>query len=349
MMKSALVACIAVTALVSVGCASSVEVVGQAPSPPTTTDCPRPEGGGLCYGWNPKILSADRGVDDTSAEALSTGPSEWDLTDEEIAAINATPLFVEPEATYQPTTTIGATTTTALVAPPLYRARNGDLARNELVARIFLERSVALAASQLGVNDYDPDGDGWALVARTNGDGDNGPAAKFWIVTTVPHVTTRHPQKGCLELTPITLGEVRKGQTRFMTEVAQNTANCRVQPPEADTDGNGVPDNAQPLYRARNGDTARGENTGRVYFERNLAASEATIGISDYDPDVDGWALVGRSNGASDDGLVGTLTMNGPAPTVQVAKANGTCLKLTPTSLALVARGQTRFFTSAPC
>jgi hypothetical protein len=326
-------------------CATDVEVVSGQASPPTTTECRRIEGVGDCLGSDPGMYS--RGaviVDDTSAQAMSLQPSGAILTDEQIAAMDALPLATVAE----PTTTIAPTTTT--VAPSaLYRARNGDTARGELVARIYLERNVALAGSQLGFTDYDPDGDGWALVARTNGDGDNGPLAKFWLVSGSPRVSTRHPQKGCLELTPQSLGEVRKGQTRFMTEVAQNTANCRTQPPEADTDNNGIPDNVQPLHRARNGDATKGEVATRVYFERNLAASEATIGISDYDPDTDGWAPVGRSNGASDDGVVGSLTMNGPTPFVTVTKSNGTCLKLTPASLALVARGQTRFLTSSLC
>lgn len=338
-----------VCGLLLASCATDVEVVSGQATPSTTTICVETADTVCFKSVDPGHYSPPGlGVDDTSAEAMSSQPSGAILTDEQIAAMDALPLATVAEPTYPPTTTIAPTTTT--VAPSgLYRARNGDTARGELVARIYLERNVALAASQLSVNDYDPDADGWALVARTNGDGDNGPVARFWLVSGSPRVTTRHPQKGCLELSPQTLGEVRKGQTRFMTEVAQNTANCRTQPPEADTDNNGVADNVQPLYRARNGDTAKGEVAGRVYFERNLAASEATIGISDYDPDSDGWALVGRSNGASDDGVAGALTMSGPTPYVTVTKSNGTCLKLTPTSLALVARGQTRFLTSGSC
>lgn len=328
------------------GCSTDVEVVSGQVTPPTTTLCIRPEGVGDCLlNADPLQYTTDQSVEDTSADALSSGPSGAVMTDEQIAAFDAKPLFNEDQQT---TTTIAVTTTTA--APVvLYRARNGDAGRGELVARMYLERKVSLSSALLGFSDYDPDGDGWALVARTNGDGDNGPVAKFWLVGGVPRVSTRHPQKGCLELTPQSLAEVRKGQTRFMTEVAQNTANCRVQPPDADTDNNGIADNVQPLFRARNGDTGRGELVGRVYFERNLAASEATIGVSDYDPDADGWALVGRSNGASDDGIVGQMTMNGSAPFVTVTKSNGTCLKLTPTSLSLVARGQTRFLSSSAC
>jgi hypothetical protein len=52
--------------------------------------------------------------------------------------------------------------------------------------------------------------------------------------------------------------------------------------------------NLQPLYRARHGEPALGHLATRVYVERNVAAAEAQLGISDHDPDRDGWAVVGR-------------------------------------------------------
>jgi hypothetical protein len=208
------------------------------------------------------------------------------------------------------------------IAVQLYRVRNGDSARGEIAMRIFLERNTALS----GLGDYDPDGDGWALVARTNGDGDNGLIARFSIDPMF--VTTRHAQKGCLQLAPVSIAVVKKGQTRLFFEVAQNTALCRTAPNDADTDNNGIPDNAQPLYRARNGDTSKGEVAARVYIERNVVSAEAQIGVSDYDPDKDGWALVGRSNGFTDDGIIHNYDSTITGITVRVAHPTQGCKTL---------------------
>jgi hypothetical protein len=175
-------------------------------------------------------------------EASEPGDPNRMMTQEEYDALLNTPGDTSP----MPSTTIEVTTTapTTTVVLSLYRARNGDPTRGELVDRIYVERNVAAA----GLGDLDPDGDGWALVGRTNGAGDNGKLARFWMANNSPQVSTRHPAKGCLTLTPTSLAKVSAGQTRLMTEVAQNTANCRTLPPEADADANGVADNVQPLY-----------------------------------------------------------------------------------------------------
>jgi hypothetical protein len=345
------------SALMAITGCSSGDVIVRTQAPPistTTTSLVSPhcEDDGYCYTPLPGDygpFGVDRGENVPNDGVLSGLP-----TGAELDALYADAVIAEPPSWTSTTTTTSASTstttsTTTVPVIALYRARNGDVARGELAARIYVERNVTQAAAQLGFTDFDPDGDGWALIGRTNGDGDNGPLARFWLVATVPHVSTRHPQKGCLELVPKSLARVTSGQTRFMDEFAQNTPTCRTLPPEADADGNGVADNVQPLYRARNGDVARGEVAARVYFERNLTASEATIGLSDFDPDSDGWALVGRTNGASDDGIAGPVTMNGVTPSATVTKANGTCLRITPVSLSVVARGQTRFVTSSPC
>ncbi len=54
--------------------------------------------------------------------------------------------------------------------PPLYRARQVRSGNGNAVPRVYVERNVAVA----GLNDYDPDGDGWALVGQTNGGQANG-------------------------------------------------------------------------------------------------------------------------------------------------------------------------------
>jgi hypothetical protein len=131
----------------------------------------------------------------------------------------------------------------------------------------------------------------------------------------------------------------------LMSEVAQNTSLCRIAPPEGDVDVDGIADNVQPLYRARNGDPAKGELAARVYVERNLHASEAQIGISDFDPDGDGWALVGRTNGAGDNGQYVSITMNGTTPIAKVQHPSKGCITVSPISIELVKRGQTRFVT----
>jgi hypothetical protein len=222
----------------------------------------------------------------------------------------------------------------------LYRMRNGDVSLGEIPARIYIERSVSA-----GLGDYDADGDGWALVGRSNGDGDNGIITSSWFGFGQPVVTVRHPQKGCLQLAPVSLAKVEKGQTRLLKEVAQNTDLCRIALPEDDIDGDGQPDNVQPLYRARNGDPTKGELAARVYVERNLHASEAQIGVSDFDPDGDGWALMGRTNGAGDNGEYVSIAMNGTTPLVKIQHPTKGCITVSPISIELVKRGQTRFVT----
>ncbi len=226
------------------------------------------------------------------------------------------------------------------LAEGTYRARNGDPQRGEQAARVYVERNVSLA--QLG--DYDPDGDGWALVGRTNGDGDNGLLANFWMELTTPLVSIRHPQKDCLTLKPVSREKVVKGQTRLLREYYRGSPTCRPEPRDADLDSDGVGDSFQRLYRARNGNTSRNEIAARVYIERNRNASEARGGYSDYDPDGDGWALVGRTNGAGDDGVVVGLTIDELTfdVTVRVQHPTRGCLSIGPVSTEFVSRGQTR-------
>ena len=324
------------------GCASEATLVRtQAPSASTTSvpgTCPYGViDDGVCMVGDmvPYPSWVDDGVpvpNDGVLSGLPTGP--------ELDALNSDAIVSRPGSATATTTTLVVTTTT--VQPQLYRARNGDTARGEIAARIYVERNVATA----GLGDYDPDGDGWALVGRSNGDGDNGPVARWWLdASGLPQVSTRHSQKGCLWLTPTSLSKVSIGQTRLLATVGINTAQCRSAAPSADTDGDGIADDVQPLYRGRNGDPARTELAARVYVERNITASEAQIGVSDYDPDGDGWALVGRTNGAGDNGTYVSLTMNGPVPSVKLNHPSKGCVTITPGTLDLVARGQTRLVT----
>ncbi|NNJ12590.1 hypothetical protein EKD04_019885 [Chloroflexales bacterium ZM16-3] len=87
--------------------------------------------------------------------------------------------------------------------------------------QIWIERNVALA----GMGDYDgKQKDGWALVARTNGDDDDGDLVSFYVQGGVPYaiIANHSHKKGnrCILITPKSLAVVKKGQTRLMRTVA---------------------------------------------------------------------------------------------------------------------------------
>gem|GEM_PF-6311523 len=107
------------------------------------------------------------------------------------------------------------------VAQTLYRAR-------QVGARVWIERNV----EEAGLGDFDPDGNGWALVGRTNGAADNGELRDFFVEEGVPYaiVFNRSNNQGdrCILLTPRSLDVVKKGQTRLMTTVEDPVA-CPVE------------------------------------------------------------------------------------------------------------------------
>jgi hypothetical protein len=187
----------------------------------------------------------------------------------------------------------------------LYRARNGNTANGESASKVFVERNVQIAEELFGITDADPDGDGWSIVGE--GDGtiygqvgqeeleDNGLTIEV-LDRFVPYVSVRHPEKGCVRVTPEDLSEVASGTPKGLQILAEDTDTCRSEPPDADTDDDGIADELQPLYRARNGNILKGEDLFKIYIERNLVAAEAVLGRSDYDADNDAWALVGVSD-----------------------------------------------------
>ena len=205
----------------------------------------------------------------------------------------------------------------------VYRARNGDPSRGEKSSRIYVERNVARAAAELGYADVDPDGDGWSLVGRTNGTADKGKIARFWIGDDGrPYVATRTQRKGCLTLTPLRLDEVRNGQTRLMAQ-EPDTSDCRAAPIDADLDRDGNPDDVQPLYRIR-------DDGRRIYLDRSFHAAEAQLGVSDWDPDGDGFSDYAQTNGGGTYGKVIDLAVDDVGvPTLRVERANR-CLVLRP-------------------
>ena len=210
---------------------------------------------------------------------------------------------------------------------PLYRARNGIPTQGESGNRVYMERNVALAATQLGVTDIDPDGDGWALVARTNGAGDDGPLARFFEVSGAPFAAVRHHRKGCLTLTPNSLAVVRPGQVRLFSQT-RNTADCRGEQPSDDVDGDGTPDDVQPLYAVR-------DDGRRLYLDRVTVAAEAQLGVSDWDPDQDGFAQFSRTNGSGQYGtFIDLVVAPDGTPTVRVEHVRKGCQVLRPSRSA---------------
>jgi hypothetical protein len=89
-----------------------------------------------------------------------------------------------------------------------------------------MERSVVAAEAQLGISDFDPDGDGWALVARTNGFTDDGPVFSFDSSVTGVVVKVNHPSQGCKTIVLSSLGLVRRGDTRLATVSSTTAGPC---------------------------------------------------------------------------------------------------------------------------
>ena len=231
---------------------------------------------------------------------------------------------------------------------PLYRARQGDPARGEIAAGVYIERDAGAAAARLGVQDLDPDGDGWSLVGRSNGAGESGVLAAFRIdADGTPVASIRHTHKGCIEVTPPSLDEVLRGQTRIVRVLAEDAATCRSAAPSADVDANGIADDAQDLYRVRLNDPARGETVARYFVERSVVAAEAQLGQSDHDPDGDGWSLVGRSNGADEFGAIRSFAVGDGTPRVTITHARSGCIVFEPPTLRTVGVGQTRIVVRA--
>lgn len=172
-----------------------------------------------------------------------------------------------------------------------YRLRAGDPAKTyagqpEIVNYLYLERNVNASVLTGITGDYDPDHDGWAVVGVNHNFSQPGPYANFWIDgvdgNKIPHVSFRTKENGCVQYKPTSLAKVMDASVRTLTQEAVDTNTCRTESPGADADHNGQPDNVQPLYRARNGDSAKGENPNKLYLERSTRAAEAQLGKSDY-------------------------------------------------------------------
>lgn len=164
-----------------------------------------------------------------------------------------------------------------------YRIRAGVAANSEDPQRFYIERNV-YATDKTGVSgDNDPNNDGWAIVASSLNIPENATYARFRVDDNqTPHVSVRTPEDGCTQYKPSSLAKVVDNSPRLLTQEAKDTSTCREQLASADLDNEGTPDNTQPLYRARNGDSSKGEDPARLYLERSTRAAEAQLGKSDY-------------------------------------------------------------------
>lgn len=164
-----------------------------------------------------------------------------------------------------------------------YRVRNGNSQKDENPDNIYIERNVS-AGTVTGISgDYDPDSDGWAIVAQSTKPQNAGVPAHFWIDDSkIPHVSIRSGDRGCVQFTPRTLKVVAPNKLRKLKTEAKNTNTCRSDPASDDIDNDGIPDNQQTLYRAHNGDISNNEDPDTIYLERNSTSAEAQLGFSDY-------------------------------------------------------------------
>lgn len=124
-----------------------------------------------------------------------------------------------PTPTLTPTPTIAPTLTPTpipsgtILESGIYRAR-------QVGERVHIERSLTA-----GRGDYDADGDGWALVGRTNGAGENGELIAFYVQDGTPYAVLKAytVQLGWhfRLITPPYLSTVEKGQTRITPVLQQ--------------------------------------------------------------------------------------------------------------------------------
>lgn len=105
------------------------------------------------------------------------------------------------------------------------------------------------------------------------------------------------------------------------------------------------PTDVNQLYRARQGETARGESPSDIYLERNASLAASMLGVTDADPDADDWSLVGLTSSSQEAALANIkvsdigLTENTYDEYVPVISARSNtdgCIELSPTSLAVV-------------
>jgi GDSL-like Lipase/Acylhydrolase family len=252
-------------------------------------------------------------------------------------------MFIEPVGVDMDQDGIDDMCDPSIAPPPIpkdpYRIRAGDPSRTyagqpEAASTLYLERNI-YAANKTGITgDYDPDHDGWVIVATNQASTSTTnttlappltPYARFWLedktvtnsdgttATTLPHIAFRTKEGGCIQYKPTTLAKVTEAEVhttpatlRTFIQEATDTNTCRSEPSTADLDTNGQPDNTQPLYLARRGDstithpnpdgTTFHEDPTKLYLFRSTRAAEAQLGKSDYAPNDAGLLAAAPTN-----------------------------------------------------
>ena len=228
-------------------------------------------------------------------DILVKGPNAQDIDEDGIEDISDHCLFITPIGIDEDDDGIDDMCDSFIGFDAPYRVRNGNSTNNEKPEHIYIERNVNATNITNISGDYDPDGDGWAIVAQSTKQSNFGTPASFWIdENNVPHVSIRTADKGCVQLTPRSLKLVKQNKLRKFKQEAKNTNTCRSESDSADTDNNGIADNQQPLYRARNGLSTNNEDPTSIYLERSSVAAEAQLGLSDY-PHSNSWNLLAAS------------------------------------------------------
>ncbi len=95
-----------------------------------------------------------------------------------------------------------------------YRVRQGDINRGENKNDIYIERNVN-ATTFTGISgDYDPDNDGWAIVAASFNTSDAGIIKNFWIDDNkMPHVIIKTKENLCFQFKPKSLARIEAGES----------------------------------------------------------------------------------------------------------------------------------------
>jgi len=131
-----------------------------------------------------------------------------------------TPIATETPTATQTPTPLPTATFTPTATPPPFTVGTLRALQNPGDPRVYIER--ALSA---GIDTFDSaPTDGWTLIGRTNGAGENGTLRAFTVIEGVPYAAVQHSSKGCIVITPTSLAPRTQGQTRLVRIVTQNAA-----------------------------------------------------------------------------------------------------------------------------
>jgi WD40 repeat protein len=159
---------------------------------------------------------------DGSQIAYGGEANTFSLTDTSVFLPTPTPTLT-PTLTPSPTVTPSPTPIPCPSNSACFTVGNFRAVQYTGDPRVYIERSMAA-----GIDPFDsPPTDGWTLIGRTNGAGDNGVLRAFTVINNVPYAALQHPTKGCIVVTPRSLGPRTQGQTRLVNIIEQgNSARC---------------------------------------------------------------------------------------------------------------------------